>query len=93
MVYKLGLANSVFNDNAHDNVFKSSLYIVNPKCCIPDVVTGEAPISPYESKIFCDFQYQQNCQLLTEAGVCCKYFCGYLAKIDKQNYINILMDN
>ena len=92
-LHKLGLENSVFNDNVNENVFKSSLDIFNPKRWISDVVPGEAPISPYKSETFCVFQSQQNCQLLTEAGGCCKYFCKYLAKINKQNYINILMDN
>ena len=35
----------------------------------------------------------KNCQLLTEAGGCCKYCCKYLAIIDKQNYINVSTDN
>ena len=91
--HKLGLENSMFNDNGNDNISKSSLDIFNPKRWITTVVPGKAPISLYESETVCVYQSQQNCQLLTEAGGCCKYFCKYLSKIDKQNCINILMDN
>ena len=83
----------MFNDNGDDNIFNSSLYIFNPKRWITTVVPGKAPISLYESETVCVYQSQQNCQLLTEAGGCCKYFCKYLFKIDKQNYTNISMDN
>ena len=83
----------MFNDNGNENIFKSSLNIFNTKHCIPAIVHVEDPISPYKSETFCVYQSQQNCQLLTEAGGCYKYFCKYPAKIDKQNYINILMDN
>ena len=92
-LHKLGLENSVFNYNGNENIFKSSLDIFDPKRWILRVVPGEAPISPYKSETFCVYQSQQNCQLLTEAGGCRKYCCKYLAKIDKQNYINISMDN
>ena len=92
-LHKIGLENYVFSDNGNENIFKSSLNIFNPKLWIPDIVPGKAPIYQYESETFCVCQYQQNCQLLTEAGVCCKYFCKYIAKTSRQNYIKILMDN
>ena len=90
---KIGLATSMLNDNGNENIFKSSLDNFNPKRWIPDVVTGEAPIYPCKSETFYVCQSKQNCQLLTEAGGCCEYFCKYLSKIDKHNYINILMNN
>ena len=46
-LHKCVLANSLFNDNGNENIFKSSLDILNPKRCIPAVVPGKAPIYPY----------------------------------------------
>ena len=92
-LHKIGLENSVFKYIVNDNIFKSSLDIFNPKLWIPDVVPCESPISPYKSETFYVCQSQQNCQLLTEDGGCCKYCCKYPSKFDKQNYINISMNN
>ena len=93
MINKLGLEKYVLKYNENENIFKSSLDILNTKCWIPDVLTDKAPIYAYESETLCVCQYQQTCQLLTEARGCCKYCYQYLSKIDKQNYINISMDN
>ena len=48
-LYTFRLANPVFNDNGNENIFKSSLYIFNPKLWIPAVVPGGTPISQYKS--------------------------------------------
>ena len=93
ILHKLRLSNYVFNNNSNDNIFKSTLNILNPKRLITAVVPGKYSIASYGSETFFIFQSQQNCQLITEAGGCCKYCCKYLAQIDKQNYINISMDN
>ena len=92
-LHKLGLSNSVFNDNGNESIFKSSLDILNPKCWIPAVVPGKSTIYTCKNETFRVCQPQQNFQLLTEARGCCKHFCKYISKIDKQNYINILMNN
>ena len=90
---KPGLTDYEFNDNGNENIFKSSLDIFILKRWIPAVVTGESLISLYKSETFYVFQSKINHQLLTEAGGCFKYCCEYLSKTDKQNYINISMDN
>ena len=56
-LHKLGLANSMLNNNGNENIFKSSLDIFNPKRWILDVVPGKSPISTYESETFCVYQY------------------------------------
>ena len=92
-LHKFGSENYVCNDNGNDNIFKSSLNTFNPMRWIRFVVPDRDSISPYESEKFYICQYKKRYQLLTEAGGFCNYLCKYLSKIDKQDYINILMDN
>ena len=58
-LHKLGLADSIFNENMNENVFKSSLGIFDPKRWIPAVVHGKAPIFPNKSEKFCVCLYQK----------------------------------
>ena len=81
------------NINGDRNVSKSSLGFFNPKRWVPAVVPGELPLSPFESQTFSICQSMQNCQRLDLAGGCCKYTCKYIAKIDKQNYVKISVNN
>ena len=78
-LHKRGLENYLFNDNGNENIFKSSLDIFNPKCWIPDIFPGKSPISTETIETLYVCQSQQNCQLLTEVGGCCKYFCIYIS--------------
>ena len=84
ILHKLGLANYVFTEKRNENIVKSSLGIFNTKRWIPAVVPGKAPIYPYESETFYVFQFKQDCQLLTEAGGCCKYCSKYLSETNKK---------
>lgn len=49
---KCGLANAVLDENGNRNKLKCSLEYFHPKRWIPAVVSGENPISPFESKTF-----------------------------------------
>ena len=89
IVHRRRFANYVFNDNRNDNIYNFALDNFNLNNCVPAVVFGETLIYPYKSETFCVCQSQQNCQLLTEAVVFCRYCCKCLAITDNQNYINI----
>ena len=82
-LHEIGLANKLYNEEGDKNTFKSSLRYFHPKRWIRAIVSGEAPLSPYESCTFCVCQSMQNYQTLDQAGGCCKYTCKYLGKIDK----------
>ena len=73
-LYKPRSENSMFYDNGNKDIFKSSLYIFYPKRWIPAAMPGKSTIYLYESETFCVCQSQTNCQLLDEAGGCCKYY-------------------
>ena len=88
-LYKIGIANPIYNGSGERNIFQSSLNYFHPKRWIPAVVPGEKMISPYESQTFCVCRSMQNCQRLDQAGGCCKYTCKYLGKIDKQNFVTV----
>ena len=75
------------------NKFQSSLDYFHPKRWIPAISPGEGFVSPFEKETFAICQSMQNVQRLDQAGGCCKYACKYLAKIDKQNYITISINN
>ena len=72
-LHKLRLANSMFDDNGNENIFNSSLNILNPRRWIPTLVPAKDPIYPYESETFCVCQSQPKYQLFIGAGLCYKY--------------------
>ena len=64
---------------------KSSLAFFYPVRHIPPKI----PITCY---ILTMTQSMQNIQRLSGPGGCSKYVCKYLAKVDEQNYVVILVD-
>ena len=73
--------------------FESPIAFFHPVRHIPPTnPTDDMNISPVEGNTFAVFRSMQNIQRLTGAGGCSKYVCKYIAKIDEQNYVVVLVD-
>ena len=90
----IGLTKKLHID-ADGNVleFKISIPLFHPYRHVPPTnPTNDINISPDEGYNFDVFKSMQNVQVITLTYGCSKYECKYIAKIDKQNYIFVLVD-
>ena len=73
--------------------FKISLPFFHPYIHVPQKnTTNDINISTLEGYTFSVLKSIQNFQVITGTGVCSKYICKYTSKIDKHNYIVILVN-
>ena len=83
----------VIDDDGNVKEFKSPLPFFHPVRHVPPTnPTNDINISPIEGYIFAITRAMQNVQRLTGTGGCSKYVCKYIAKIDEQNYVVILVN-
>jgi predicted GIY-YIG superfamily endonuclease len=83
----------IIDDDGNILEFESSLSFFHPNRHIPPTnPTNDMNISPVEGTTFAVFRSMQNVQRLTGTGGCAKYVCKYIAKIDEQNYVVIMVD-
>ena len=70
-----------------------SIPFFNPYRHVPPTnPKNDINISPVKGYTFSVCKSIRNAQLITGTGVCSKYVCKYIVKIDKQNYFVVLAD-
>ena len=91
---KIGLIDPVLeNEHGYKTAIKSKLSFLHPKCHIPPTnPSNDINMSPCEGQTFLICRYMQNIQILLHRGGVNKYVCKYIAKLDEQNYIVVMVD-
>ena len=91
---KIGLIDPIIeNQYGYKSAIKSKLSFLHPKRHIPPTnVSDDINMSPCEGRTFSICRSMQNIQILLHGGGVNKYVCKYIAKLDEQNYIVVMVD-
>ena len=91
---KIGLIDPVLeNEYGYKTAIKSKLSFLHPKRHIPPTnPSNDINMSPCEGRTFSICRSMQNIQILLHGGGVNKYVCKYIAKLDEQNYIVVMVN-